>query len=160
MSSPEISDPALLTFFTTSGSLLDCVDKRLIIVLRDGKTLLGVLRSYDQYANLVLQDTIERLYTETTYADIAKGIYLIRGENVVLLGELVRLSPGTNLLSQDLLKPDEILPKLRRINPKEALAIQNRDQATKARIEKKRNRILASMGFSVDHIEGDDYLLK
>lgn len=41
-------------------------------------------------ANLVLQDTIERLYAGNLYADIPRGIFLVRGENVLLLGEIVR----------------------------------------------------------------------
>jgi U6 snRNA-associated Sm-like protein LSm1 len=40
-------------------------------------------------ANLVLQDTIERLYVGNLYADIPRGIFLVRGENVLLLGEIV-----------------------------------------------------------------------
>ncbi|THH06099.1 hypothetical protein EW145_g4325 [Phellinidium pouzarii] len=39
-------------------------------------------------ANLVLEDTIERMYHGATYADLYVGIFLIRGENVVLLGEI------------------------------------------------------------------------
>ncbi|UZJ51140.1 hypothetical protein CBS101457_000460 [Exobasidium rhododendri] len=74
--------------FTTSGSLVDCVDKKVIIILRDGKNLIGVLRSYDQFANLVLQDTIERMFSGNRYFDIPRGLYLVRGENVVLLGEI------------------------------------------------------------------------
>ena len=35
--------------FTTSGSLVDCVDKKVIAVLRDGRKYIGVLRSYDQF---------------------------------------------------------------------------------------------------------------
>lgn len=35
--------------FTTSGALVDCVDKKMLVVLRDGKKLIGVLRSYDQF---------------------------------------------------------------------------------------------------------------
>ena len=47
--------------FTTSASLLDCVDsiliyklrilmeEKMIVVLRDGKKIIGVLRSFDQY---------------------------------------------------------------------------------------------------------------
>lgn len=71
---------------------------------------MGVLRSYDQFgafssmsvpcltfystfdiraANLVLEDTIERIYHGQTYADDPVGLFLIRGENVVLLGEVV-----------------------------------------------------------------------
>ena len=43
-------------------------------------------------ANLVLQDTIERIFVNDLYADIQRGIYLVRGENVLLLGEIVRLA--------------------------------------------------------------------
>lgn len=41
-------------------------------------------------ANLVLQDTVERLYAGNLYADIPRGVFLVRGENVLLLGEVVR----------------------------------------------------------------------
>jgi hypothetical protein len=40
-------------------------------------------------ANLVLQDTIERIYAGRLYADVPRGIFLVRGENVLLLGEVV-----------------------------------------------------------------------
>ncbi|KAL8883974.1 MAG: hypothetical protein Q9215_007880 [Flavoplaca cf. flavocitrina] len=43
-------------------------------------------------ANLVLQDTIERIFIEDIYVDVPRGIFLVRGENVLLLGEIVRLS--------------------------------------------------------------------
>ncbi len=37
----------------------------------------------------MLQDTVERVFTHNLYADIARGIFLVRGENVLLLGEIV-----------------------------------------------------------------------
>ncbi|KAG8874273.1 SM-like, degradation of cytoplasmic mRNAs and positively regulates transcription initiation [Tulasnella sp. 331] len=74
--------------FTTSGSLVDSVDKKMFVLLRDGRKLFGVLRSYDQFANLVLEDTVERLYHGSSYGDIQRGVFLIRGENVVLMGEV------------------------------------------------------------------------
>ena len=40
-------------------------------------------------ANLVLQDTIERTFVKDCYSDIKRGIFLVRGENVLLLGEVV-----------------------------------------------------------------------
>lgn len=40
-------------------------------------------------ANLVLEDTVERIYHANNYGDITRGVFLIRGENVVLLGEIV-----------------------------------------------------------------------
>ena len=88
-------DPLASSAFTTSGALIDCVDKRMVLVLRDNTKLFGVLRSFDQYGNLVFQDSFERIYVDDCYADIPKGVYLIRGENVVLMGEIVRLSALT-----------------------------------------------------------------
>jgi hypothetical protein len=41
-------------------------------------------------ANLVLEDTVERIYHGNAYAENWHGLFLIRGENVVLLGEIVR----------------------------------------------------------------------
>jgi len=75
--------------FTTAAQLLDLTDKKLMISLRDGRKLIGVLRSWDQFGNLVLQDTIERLFVQDLYADIERGLFLVRGENVLLLGEIV-----------------------------------------------------------------------
>ena len=40
-------------------------------------------------ANLVLHRTIERIHVEKKYGDIPRGIFVVRGENVVLLGEIV-----------------------------------------------------------------------
>lgn len=39
--------------------------------------------------NLVMQETTERVFTGTLYADVLRGIYLVRGENVMLMGEIV-----------------------------------------------------------------------
>ena len=75
--------------FTTAAQLLDLTDKKLMIALRDGRKLIGVLRSWDQFGNLVLQDTIERVFVQNFYADIERGLFLVRGENVTLLGEIV-----------------------------------------------------------------------
>jgi U6 snRNA-associated Sm-like protein LSm1 len=41
-------------------------------------------------ANLVLQDTVERIFVRDVYADINRGVFIVRGENVLLLGEIVR----------------------------------------------------------------------
>jgi len=77
--------------FTTAAQLLDLTDKKLMVSLRDGRKLIGVLRSWDQFGNLVLQDTMERLFVQNLYADIERGLFLVRGENVLLLGEIVCL---------------------------------------------------------------------
>lgn len=61
-----------------------------MVLLRDGRTLIGFLRSVDQYANLLLQQTVERIHVGKKFGDIPRGVFLVRGENVVLLGEIVR----------------------------------------------------------------------
>lgn len=98
--------------------------EKVLVHLRDGRHLIGVLRSYDQYgpshllsytefkksnsdadggvggigsiANLVLTQTFERLHhvKSSTFGQMDRGVFLIRGENVVLLGEIVRSSPS------------------------------------------------------------------
>ncbi|XP_057977651.1 sm-like protein LSM1B isoform X2 [Malania oleifera] len=71
-----------------STSLANYLDKKLLVLLRDGRKLLGILRSFDQFANAVLGDACERVIVGDLYCDIPLGLYVIRGENVVLIGEL------------------------------------------------------------------------
>ncbi|XP_041980372.1 U6 snRNA-associated Sm-like protein LSm1 [Aricia agestis] len=71
-----------------TAHLLDELDKKLMVLLRDGRTLIGYLRCVDQFANLVLHKTIERIHVGQEYGDIPRGIFIVRGENVVLLGEI------------------------------------------------------------------------
>jgi len=66
--------------------------EKMIVVLRDGRTLIGILRSVDQFANLVLHRTIERIHVGKQYGDIPRGVFIVRGENVALLGEIVSSS--------------------------------------------------------------------
>lgn len=72
--------------------ITNCCDdfiEKLMVLLRDGRTLIGYLRSVDQFANLVLHPTIERIHVGKQYGDIPRGVFIVRGENVVLLGEIV-----------------------------------------------------------------------
>ncbi|XP_062185192.1 sm-like protein LSM1B isoform X3 [Phragmites australis] len=73
-----------------STSLAGFLDKKLIVLLRDGRKLLGTLCSFDQFANVVLQGACERVIVGEQYCDVPLGLYVIRGENVVLIGELDR----------------------------------------------------------------------
>lgn len=58
-----------------------------MVILRDDQMLIGKLRAIDQFNNLVLHQTVERIYVGTAYGDIPRGILLVRAENVLLLGE-------------------------------------------------------------------------
>ncbi|KAH8299602.1 hypothetical protein KR215_006850 [Drosophila sulfurigaster] len=95
-----------------TAHLLEEVDKKLMVLLRDGRTLIGYLRSVDQFANLVLQRTIERIHVGNQYGDIPRGVFIIRGENVVLLGEIDREKEQKLPLKE--ISVDEILDAQRR----------------------------------------------
>ena len=60
------------------------------MLLRDGKKVIGTLRSFDQFANIVLEEAVERIVVGKQYADVPLGLYVIRGENTVLIGAIVR----------------------------------------------------------------------
>src|SRR3989338_8346661 len=76
------------TLHSELTSLVEEVDRKVLVQLRDGRKLVGVLRSFDQFANIVLTDTAERFYLGQRFGDIKLGIYLVKGESVVLLGEI------------------------------------------------------------------------
>jgi U6 snRNA-associated Sm-like protein LSm1 len=137
--------------FTTAAQLLDLTDKKLMVALRDGRKLIGVLRSWDQFANLVLQATTERIFAtnpdsagsgapQGLYADVSHGIFLVRGENVLLLGEI------------DLDKDDEAPPgyQLAELDVVKKLAAE-RKAAEKAK-EKTRLKKLAAIGFEGENL--------
>lgn len=71
-----------------AASLYEQLDKMVIVCLRDGRNFYGWLRSFDQYANLTLDNTIERITIDNVYSDIGIGIFVIRGENVMMLAEV------------------------------------------------------------------------
>ncbi|KAI9138823.1 hypothetical protein BKA69DRAFT_1089483 [Paraphysoderma sedebokerense] len=134
-------------FLPGSASLVDCVDKRLLVVLRDGRKLTGILRSYDQFANLVLQDTIERIYVGDAYGDIPRGIFVIRGENVVLLGEIDPVKEESTSSTQ----------QTRELPIEQILIMQRQQLEQKSKLNKKRNKVLFDRGFSTDFNEFDLY---
>jgi len=116
----------------------------MLVVLRDGRKLHGVLRSYDQFANLVLEDTVERIYHGNAFAESWHGLFLIRGENVVLLGEI------------DLDLEDEI-PQ-RQVDYPTLEPYQKRDMDIKKRRDEAKAKILFEQkGFCKEGGEGDGY---
>ncbi|KIY50594.1 LSM-domain-containing protein [Fistulina hepatica ATCC 64428] len=130
--------------FTTSGALVDYVDRKMLVVLRDGRKLHGVLRSYDQFANLVLEDTVERIYHGDQFAETLHGLFLIRGENVVLLGEI------------DLDTEDDV--PLQQVDFHVLHPIHKTEVQTKRESDEEKAKILYERkGFSREGGEGDGY---
>ena len=58
------------------------------VVTCDGRLLVGILVGHDQVQNLILKDAEERIYSEEDDVEIVPlGLYMIRGDNVALIGE-------------------------------------------------------------------------
>ena len=52
---------------TGAASIVDDLDKRIMVILRDGRHLIGILRSFDQFMNLILEETFERIVVRGTF---------------------------------------------------------------------------------------------
>ena len=121
-------------FLPGTASLVESLDRKVTVVLRDGRNLVGMFRSFDQhvdyicrrisreprgglpavscaprwpgctawpgcsfrcffaaflrFSNVVLEGAVERHVVGTQYGDVPLGLYILRGENIVLLGEI------------------------------------------------------------------------
>lgn len=60
----------------------------MLVQLRDGRKIYGMLRSFDQFSNLVFEHAVERIIVGKKFADAPLGLYIIRGENIVLMGQI------------------------------------------------------------------------
>ncbi|XP_023701302.1 U6 snRNA-associated Sm-like protein LSm1 isoform X2 [Paramormyrops kingsleyae] len=95
-------------------------------------------------ANLVLDETVERIHVGKKYGDIPRGIFVIRGENVVLLGEI------------DLIK--ECKRVLRPVSIEEILEDQRCQQQAKQEAEKTKLQVLKERGLFVPRADTlDEY---
>lgn len=121
--------------FPGTASLVNDVDKKILVVLRDGRKLVGFLRSFDQFANLVLHETIERIYIGNEYGDIPRGILIIRGENVVLIGELDPVKEANCPLVE--------------VDINDVLDRQREEQERRDEANKLKNKILLERGYSL-----------
>ena len=107
----QVPQGYLPPYLPGASSMVEQLDKRLLVILRDGRHLVGVLKTFDQFANMVMQDTAERRILVVTRADekdgdndtgsapksicyqtdIMLGLFIVRGDNVVLMGEVDEL---------------------------------------------------------------------
>ncbi|KAI5801713.1 hypothetical protein DFH27DRAFT_611059 [Peziza echinospora] len=73
-----------------SNSLMPFVGKIVTVITSDGRHLTGKLQGCDQTTNLVISDTIERLFqsldSPKPSGSVSHGLYIIRGDNVAVCG--------------------------------------------------------------------------
>ncbi|GAM25320.1 hypothetical protein SAMD00019534_084950 [Acytostelium subglobosum LB1] len=127
------------------ASLSDEVDKKLIVVLRDGKKFIGVLRTFDQFANIVLQETVERIYVGDKYGEKNLGVFFIRGDTVVILGEI---DPEKEVKEK----------RLTKVSWEEIQQAQRVEKERKEQEELLKRKIMLDSGLTIDSILNLDEL--
>eukprot|EP01057_Protomagalhaensia_wolfi_P005377 Protomagalhaensia_wolfi_Nauph_80__5376@NODE_585_length_2248_cov_294_478950_g438_i0_p1_GENE_NODE_585_length_2248_cov_294_478950_g438_i0NODE_585_length_2248_cov_294_478950_g438_i0_p1_ORF_typecomplete_len221_score34_09LSM/PF01423_22/3_9e10CAAX_1/PF15895_5/0_033GcnA_N/PF18229_1/0_17SSP160/PF06933_11/0_4_NODE_585_length_2248_cov_294_478950_g438_i04021064 len=71
-----------------------------LVMLRDNKTFVGILKTFDHFGNLLLDKCCERLacpQRPQDFAELYLGCLLVRGENIMLFGVLADLDPAEHL---------------------------------------------------------------
>ena len=58
------------------------------VITSDGRHLVGTLKGCDQVTNIVLEDCTERIYGETGVESVPLGLFIVRGDNVAIIGDL------------------------------------------------------------------------
>lgn len=137
--------------FTTAAAIVGSVDRKIFVLLRDGRNVFGILRTFDQFANLVLQDTVERIYLPQSgdknarFAQVPRGVFMVRGENVVMFGEL------------DIDKEDDHLTTMQQIGYAEAEREFRQRQSARVADEKVRAKRYLARGLIHDYVKSDMY---
>ncbi len=79
------------------------------VITSDGRNIIGLFRGFDQSINLILEHSHERIYSpDAPMEQIDRGLCLIRGDNVAVIGELDEdkdLAVDINAVRGDYLRP-------------------------------------------------------
>ncbi|KAJ8559685.1 sm-like protein LSM8 [Lycium barbarum] len=74
---------------STGLGLESLVDQQISVITNDGRNIVGILRGFDQATNLILDESHERVYsTKEGVQQLVLGLYIIRGDNISVVGEL------------------------------------------------------------------------
>lgn len=68
--------------------LSQSLGNRVLVRLRSGKILRGILQGYDQHMNLVLEQAEE--ISEENTAQKQLGIIVVRGDNIIMVSPTVK----------------------------------------------------------------------
>jgi len=75
--------------------------ERVLVIVRDArghmKHILGVLRSFDHFGTIVLEGAVERIVFGGKLAERRRGVCVVRGENVFMIGEVDERKDATML---------------------------------------------------------------
>ncbi|CAD6194220.1 unnamed protein product [Caenorhabditis auriculariae] len=75
--------------YRMTSSLDGYMNRVTTVITGDGRTIVGLLKGFDQLINIILEDAHERVYSETAGVEtVPLGLYIIRGDNVAIVGEV------------------------------------------------------------------------
>ncbi|KNA11857.1 hypothetical protein SOVF_131280 [Spinacia oleracea] len=73
----------------TGPGLEPLVDQMISVITNDGRNIVGILKGFDQATNIILDESHERVFsTKEGVQQIVLGLYIIRGDNISIIGEL------------------------------------------------------------------------
>lgn len=82
-------------------ALQEWMDKRISVITNDGRNIVGNLKGFDQTVNIILEESHERVFALNTGVDqVVLGLYIIRGDNIAVIGELDEAKDSMMDLSQ------------------------------------------------------------
>uniref|UniRef100_A0A1I7ZZ36 U6 snRNA-associated Sm-like protein LSm8 n=1 Tax=Steinernema glaseri TaxID=37863 RepID=A0A1I7ZZ36_9BILA len=72
-----------------SAALEQFIDRTVSIIAGDGRILVGLMKGFDQLVNVILENAVERVYSkEHGIQQFPLGLYIVRGDNVAVIGEI------------------------------------------------------------------------
>ncbi|TGZ57685.1 hypothetical protein CRM22_009891 [Opisthorchis felineus] len=118
-----------------SASLFHDLGKKMMVYLHGGRVYFGFLRIIDQFGNVVLHQAFERIHVDKKFCDIPQGILMIRGENIILIGEV-----DENCNTEE---------QLELVSEKEIYALQAERTAARKALSKRRAQLFAARGLGL-----------
>ncbi|KAJ2171598.1 U4/U6-U5 snRNP complex subunit lsm8 [Coemansia sp. RSA 520] len=72
------------------------VNHKVSVIMNDGRIVVGTLRGLDQTTNIIMQGSQERIFSEDEGVEVVDlGLYLIRGDNIAVIGLVDEELDGT-----------------------------------------------------------------
>ncbi|KHN69785.1 LSM domain-containing protein [Ordospora colligata OC4] len=62
------------------------LEKSVVVMLRDKRHLYGIMKSFDQFNSITLDKVVERIFHNDKYAEKIHQLFIIRGENISIIG--------------------------------------------------------------------------
>lgn len=81
-----------------ADDLEEFLDQKITCLLKDNRYLEGTLRSYDKFNNLTIENTKQKIIYNGMIAFEDLGVFIIRGENIVMFGTCNEKNFKENLL--------------------------------------------------------------